>query len=381
MNWLSLHHSKITQRGTERLKTDPLESAIRYAARSAAASEIRTQSIPDIEPGSPAPAVAWSREHRKLSRKNAQLAEKMTIALPRQTSHEQRVELSDRIISKLTCDRAPAIAAIHDLDGKDADNPHLHLLVFDRDPETRRRVYGFSDKNSTSRARGDVADAINEFYESHGLEERVDHRSFKKRGENRTPQLHEGASARALEQRGVSPRSKPIRVDAGPNRGARVLDYSKMDQAEDGDGELFRVTRPAANRAIRRAQQIEEAREEEIVARKEAERREQRERTRREKAEAALARVTHALNMASERTGVKDILNAIGKLKRSATGKSHTDSDTQRDGELENMDAKQTGKSGTPQDDLDAELEEMMRQTNDEAVRRGRRRERQHEVQ
>jgi len=65
------------------------------------------------------------------------------LALPKELNDEQRIELVKDFAEHATEGRAPWLAAFH-MKGKDARNPHCHLVLRDRDPETNKRVIGTS---------------------------------------------------------------------------------------------------------------------------------------------------------------------------------------------------------------------------------------------
>jgi hypothetical protein len=71
----------------------------------------------------------------------------------------------------MTKGRAAWLAAIHDK-GKDAHNPHAHLVIRDRDIKTGKRVFEFSEKGSTTRARQIWQECVNEALERAGRPER-----------------------------------------------------------------------------------------------------------------------------------------------------------------------------------------------------------------
>ena len=112
---------------------------IRYITRKAALSHHMAERMPE----GPVSAARWLRTQERADRKNARVADKLVIALPRELSREQQIALMWGFAEELTQGRASWFAAIH-AKGKDRDNPHCHLLVRDRDVVTGRRVVMFS---------------------------------------------------------------------------------------------------------------------------------------------------------------------------------------------------------------------------------------------
>lgn len=173
----------------------------------------------------------------------------MKIALPRRASHQERIELVGRIMEGFTDGRSHGFAAIHDKSGNDAQNPHVHIAIWDKDAQTGRRVYGFSERWSTRRARHDVAGVINAWYAEKGWSERIDPRSFKDRGLEKLPQLHVGPGAKKLAALGIEPESKTKIVGGRNGRGFREIRYPEIDLIDGRTGEV--LTRMKANELIR----------------------------------------------------------------------------------------------------------------------------------
>ena len=101
---------------------------IRYITRKGAVSHVMSERMPEGRVA----AMRWLRSQEKADRVNARVADKLVIALPRELTAQQRVELLWGFAEDLSQGRASWFAAIH-AKGKDRDNPHAHLLVRDRD--------------------------------------------------------------------------------------------------------------------------------------------------------------------------------------------------------------------------------------------------------
>jgi len=114
---------------------------LRYIGRERAASEILSAHIPN----SPAMARTWMNGRERQARKNARLCDKIRIALPRELDAPQRAALVRAFMADLTAGgRVPWFAAIHQT-GRDAHNPHAHIVVVDSDIETGKRLLCLSD--------------------------------------------------------------------------------------------------------------------------------------------------------------------------------------------------------------------------------------------
>ncbi|KQZ99803.1 hypothetical protein ASD74_23870 [Rhizobium sp. Root564] len=142
-------------------------------------------------------AMAFARTSEDDLRKNGRVADKLMIALPRELNAEQRADIVTRFAEQVTDGRASWLAAIHDK-GKDSQNPHCHLVIFDRDTTTGRRVFGMSDKGSTERLRQLWEQHANDALARANRVERIDRRRLDKQGKGRRPTIHIGVRARHL---------------------------------------------------------------------------------------------------------------------------------------------------------------------------------------
>lgn len=231
---------------------------IRYIARPGAATHVMAERMPENK----GRAQRWLRAAEKADRTNARVADKLVIALPRELTLDQNIALVRAFADRLTKGRASWFAALHTR-GKDRQNPHVHLLVRDRDIETGQRVVMFSaglKEVSQRAAKGQSAPTtlqqIRELWEQDanaalqaaGRHERIDRRRLAAQGLERSPQVHEGPNIRAMHSRGVRPRSadRVVRNRPGRRRGApaqRTVRYAAIDQG---------LTRVEYNEALRR---------------------------------------------------------------------------------------------------------------------------------
>lgn len=211
----SLNHSSIG-RSTHAAGTGAAHIA--YITRPSAARAVVAERMPDA----PREAAAWLLEQEGGERKNGRVVDKIMLALPIELDADQRLALLRDYAAQVTQGRAPWLAAIHD-QGKDAQNPHAHLVVRDKDTVTGRRVIGLSEKGSTQRLRELWEATANAHLERAGLDARIDRRTLAAQGIDRKAQIHVGPKALAMEARGVRPESK-VRKQAG-----RVVRYPSID--------------------------------------------------------------------------------------------------------------------------------------------------------
>ncbi|MET4802827.1 hypothetical protein ABIA96_005428 [Bradyrhizobium sp. LB11.1] len=233
----SLHHAAIGKSTQARPHT--AAAHLRYITRRSACTRVLAGRMP----AQSARARSWIRREEDADRANARLVDKVLLALPRELNPSQHAALVRKFAEQITLGRASWLAAFHD-DGEDRHNPHVHLVIRDRDPETGKRVCGMSERGSTERLRELWERCANEALESAGRSERIDRRSLAAQGISRQPTIHEGLSAREMEIRDRRIRSKTVeyRNGTGARSKSRTIDYRKFDQGR---------SRPAYNRSIR----------------------------------------------------------------------------------------------------------------------------------
>lgn len=231
---------------------------VRYITR----KEAMTQSMAERMPDSGPRAVRWLKAQEKADRKNARVADKLIIALPRELDALQHSELIRSFAEALTEGKASWFAAIH-AKGKDRENPHCHLLVRDRDIVTGRRVVMFSAGQKEARQRAAKGEKlpttlrdIRALWEHHanaalataGFTARIDRRTLAEQGVDRAAQVHEGPNIRAMHRRGYRPRSQDRQVRNLPMRKkgtppTRTVRYEHIDKG---------LTRAEFNDALKR---------------------------------------------------------------------------------------------------------------------------------
>lgn len=221
----SLNHKSIGKSTQDRPYT--ASAHIHYVARPRAVSRLDGARMPISKNG----AAGFFRQEEDRARANGRVADKVMLALPRELTPEQRAQLVRGYAEEITQGRAPWLAAFHDK-GKDARNPHCHLVVRDRDPETGRRVYGMSEKGSTQRLRTLWEQHTNRALEVAKRPERVDSRSLEAQGKGRQPGIHVGPRSRAMHAAGRAPvsRRRSYTNGLGARRRRREVDYPRLDR-------------------------------------------------------------------------------------------------------------------------------------------------------
>ena len=177
----------------------------------------------------------WNNVELNEKASNAQLARNFIIALPKELSFEENKNLIiDFIQENFVSKGMIADLAIHDESSEGNNNVHAHIMttlrpinekgqwqpkskkeyVLDETGEkiklksgnykTRKvELTDWNDKGNAEKWRESFASLCNRYLEKNNLEKRVDHRSFERQGKEEIPTIHLGASASALERKGI----------------------------------------------------------------------------------------------------------------------------------------------------------------------------------
>ena len=219
----SLNHSTVG-RTTHAPRTASANA--RYITREEACTQVLGSRMPTERDE----LYAWLVGQEDKDRKNARVIDKVMVALPRELTHAQNAELVTEFAEGLTKGRASWVASIHDGIG-DADNPHAHIILRDRDFETGKRVMELSEKGSTERIRIAWEERVNTALVRAGFEVRVDRRTLEAQGLKREAEIHVGQAARQLTERGERPDSTPREVGRIVDGWLKpiVIDYPSID--------------------------------------------------------------------------------------------------------------------------------------------------------
>lgn len=166
---------------------------------------------------------------------NAQLARNFIIELPKELSLEENKKLISEFIKENFVSKGMIVdLAIHDESQKGNNNIHAHIMttlrplnedgswgqkskkeyVFDeegnpillKNGKQKTRKIELTDWNKRTNAekwRANYADICNKYLEENAIEKRLDHRSYERQGREEIPTIHLGASASALERKGI----------------------------------------------------------------------------------------------------------------------------------------------------------------------------------
>jgi len=164
----------------------------------------------------------WNLAEDAENRKDATTAREYEIALPRELTQIQRIELSQLYANWLHQEYDVVVDfSIHSQDhrtGKET-NPHCHLLTSTRSMESngkfsklkvsrewspqKRKLNGLCKREEELvNARKEWATIHNDYCQKIGLDKVIDHRSYEDQGIEKIPTIHLGPKATAQEKRG-----------------------------------------------------------------------------------------------------------------------------------------------------------------------------------
>jgi len=177
----------------------------------------------------------WNSVELFEKNSNAQLARNFIISLPKELSIEENKKMIEEYIQTNFVKEGMIVdLAIHDESREGNQNIYAHIMTIVRPinedgtwgqkskkeyildekgekilnkngkPKTRKvELTTWNDKVNVEKWRENFSDLCNKYLERAGAEKRVDHRSFKRQGIKQIPTIHLGASASAMERKGI----------------------------------------------------------------------------------------------------------------------------------------------------------------------------------
>lgn len=148
----------------------------------------------------------WNAVEQKEIRRDAQLAREVEVSIPREFEFEEQINVVENFVKDNFVDKGMcADFSIHD---KGDGNPHAHILLTVRDVgesgfENKVKSREWNRVSCLIEWRKEWAEECNLKFAEKGLETRIDYRSFEEQGIQRTPTVHIGHKAHALEKQGV----------------------------------------------------------------------------------------------------------------------------------------------------------------------------------
>ena len=177
----------------------------------------------------------WNSVELFEKNSNAQLARNFIISLPKELSIEENKKMIEEYVQNNFVKEGMIVdLAIHDESREGNQNIHAHIMTIVRPinedgtwgqkskkeyildekgekvlnkngkPKTRKvELTTWNDKGNVEKWRENFSDLCNEYLAKNKIEKRVDHRSFKRQGIKLIPTIHLGASASAMERKGI----------------------------------------------------------------------------------------------------------------------------------------------------------------------------------
>jgi hypothetical protein len=146
----------------------------------------------------------WNAVENREKRVDSRLMREIDVALQVEFTLQENITLlQEFIVENFVGNGMIADFAVHD---KGDGNPHAHIKLTLRDVTVEGFGKANRDWNRTAELvswRENWAGANNRVFERLGLDERIDHRSYRARGIDREPTIHLGHEAAALERRGI----------------------------------------------------------------------------------------------------------------------------------------------------------------------------------
>lgn len=142
----------------------------------------------------------WNAVERSEKRLDAQLAREIQVALPRELTLSQQIDLTREFVNQELVARGMiADIAIHLHPASDGEmQPHAHILLTMRDVNEAgfgKKVRAWNDKSQLLKWREQWAEYTNKHLALNGHDLRIDHRSFKEQGIDLEPQTKIGVAS------------------------------------------------------------------------------------------------------------------------------------------------------------------------------------------
>jgi Ti-type conjugative transfer relaxase TraA len=155
----------------------------------------------------PSGAPEWMKDRNKLwnevekneKRKDAQLAREFNIALPKELSPKQNIELAKEFVQKEFVDKGMvADLCLHKGHNGTEEQPHIHVMLTMREVTPDgfgKKVREWNGREQLEHQREAWAECANKHLALNGHDIRIDHRSNAERGIDLEPQYKIGAKA------------------------------------------------------------------------------------------------------------------------------------------------------------------------------------------
>ena len=149
-------------------------------------------------------AELWNAVEKAERRKNSQLAREIELAIPHELPQDAARETVLAFVRENFVSQGMiADVAFHHMD---KTNPHAHIMLTTRAVGPAGfggKVRDWNNRTHAETWRASWADHANRALANAGYQEEIDHRSYERQGLEKTPGIHLGKSACAMETRGI----------------------------------------------------------------------------------------------------------------------------------------------------------------------------------
>lgn len=193
------------------------------------------------------PAQLWNKVEATETRKDAQVARELDVAIPRELTQQQAQELvSSFVQNEMVSQGMIACLAFHNMD---SDNPHAHIML-----TMRKAVSGafgpkerdWNAKEVLENWREQWGNSANQALEKAGFDSRVDHRRLnvqaaeaEEKGDyakaialTRSPEIHEGKTATAMKRCGTASDRAAVNEEEKSRYRIELQDFLKLTNTE-----------------------------------------------------------------------------------------------------------------------------------------------------
>ena len=215
--------------------------------------------------------VLWNAVEASEKRKDSQLFREVEVSLPRELPHSENKILVMDYVQKNFVDKGMcATVSFHG--SRDKENPHAHIMLTMRTVDQDgfgKKERSWNDRDNVITWRKEWADSLNSALERNHVDQRVDHRSYEAQGVDKTPTIHLGKTATAMERKGITTELGDI------NRGIERENVQSQTIKQEITSGVDRINQMfaqhQAQKAIEQAQQEMMARTQERLAREQRE--------------------------------------------------------------------------------------------------------------
>lgn len=205
----------------------------------------------------------WNEVEKSETRKNSRLAREIDIALPKSLPLKEQIKLAQNFVQEQFVDQGMiADLCLHN----EEHNPHFHVLLTTREVTADgfgKKVRDWDKRDLLLQWREAWAKHCNEALKKNEINEFIDHRSYKDRGINKTPQIKLGPQRAAMLKKGID-------LDSLARQKEYRRQMAELEEAEKrAKQQAARIVEQAREIAKQKAQEQKAARIAEEKAEKE----------------------------------------------------------------------------------------------------------------